>query len=265
MSKIITVANQKGGVGKTTATMNIGAVFAKTHRVLLIDSDPQANLTSYAGITPGEAPFDAIRTLDEIYTAKRPLDKYILREFIAPTKQPNLDILCADKNLAGIEHYLLSRENRETILSRTLQAIDLLYDYILIDTPPSTNTLTLNALVASNYVLVPMQPEFFSLEGIVKIRQTITMVQEKWNPQLKLLGILPTHVVSRRKLTSEVLETLRTEMPEAFIENHISDSTLVAESSGHGRSILDYSPKSKSAQEFAAVAADLMNRIERNA
>jgi len=262
MAKIITVANQKGGVGKTTTTMNLGAALGRAgKRVLLIDGDPQANLTSYLGVTPGEPPFERLHTLDEVYLAKRPLDREGRETFIART-EAGVDLVASDRALSGVEYYLFTRPDREAVLSRFLEPIAHDYDYIFLDTPPSLNLLTLNALCASDHVLIPVQPEFFSLEGIVKIRETVADVRTRWNPKLSIIGVLPTQVSYRRKLTQEVLGALKAELGEFLLDTPIHDNAAVAESSGHAQSVIDYDRSSRGAQDYAAAAKALLERLE---
>jgi chromosome partitioning protein len=259
---ILTVANQKGGVGKTTTTMNIGIALARAgRRVLLIDGDPQANLTSYLGVTPGAGDWTQLHTLDEVYLSKRPLDAASLDRFFARTKA-GVDLLAADTALSGVEYYLFSRSDRERVLANFLTLAEGRYDYVLIDTPPSLSLLTLNALAASRGVLVPVQPEFFSLEGIVKIRQAISDIRARFNPELEILGVLATQVARRRKLTDEVLEILRGEVGPLLFEAMIHENAAVAESSGHGQSILDYDRSSLGARDYVAAALELIGRCE---
>ena len=257
MKKIITIANQKGGVGKTTTCMNLGAALAKLgQRVLLIDSDPQANLTSYLGITP-------VRTLDEIYLSKRPvvLTTGVANDFISKTES-GVDLIASDKALSGVEYYLFTRSDREQVLATFLQSVQSRYDTILIDTPPSLNLLTLNALCASDGVLIPVQAEFFSLEGVVKIRDEIRNINARWNPKLSVVGVLPTQITFRRKLTQEVLDTLHVELGSLMFKSVIHDNTAVTESSGHGKSVHDYDRRSRGAKDYMEAAIELASRCQ---
>lgn len=260
MGKILTIANQKGGVGKTTTVMNFGVALAKEYRVLLIDSDPQANLTSYLGVTPYESPYESVHTLDELYLSKRPLNPRPESAMVVSTPA-GPDLIPADSGLTGIEYYLFSRSDKETVLAQFLTEAKEFYDYILIDTPPNLNLLTLNALTSSDYVVVPVQPEFFSLEGIVKIREAVGNIAERWNPRLKILGVLPTQVNLRRKLTQEALKTLRKEMTNALFESFIHDNAAVAESSGHAQSVIEYQRSSRGAQDYLSATREMIHRI----
>jgi chromosome partitioning protein len=263
-AKIITVANQKGGVGKTTTTMNIGVALAKAgKKVLLVDGDPQANLTSYLGVRPGEPPYESLHTLDEVYLAKRPLDAEGRSHCIAKTES-GVDLIACDKALSGVEYYLFSRQDRELVLARFFEGLRGSYDFIFLDTPPSLNLLTLNSLCASDHVLIPVQPEFFSLEGIVKIRESVENVKARWNSKLDIIGVLPTQVSLRRKLTLEVIETLRSELGPVLFETSIHDNSAVAESSGHARSVIDYDRSSRGAQDYLAAAQELIKRCGGN-
>jgi chromosome partitioning protein len=254
MGKIITVANQKGGVGKTTTVMNLGSALARSgQRVLLVDSDPQANLTSYLGVSPR-------RTLDELYLLKKTPTPETIRDFVHAVSD-RLSVIPGDRALSGVEYYLFSRSERESLLASFLAPLREEFDTILIDTPPSVNLITLNALVACDGVIVPVQPEFFSLEGIVKIRETIADVRARWNPQVSILGIVVTQVNSRRKLTSEVLRALETEFEDILFASHIHENTAVAESAGHSRSVLDYAPNSIGAQDYLALSREVLSRL----
>jgi chromosome partitioning protein len=255
MANIISMANQKGGVGKTTTTFNLGSALASLgHKVLLIDNDPQCNLTSYAG-----AGDEIIQTsIDDFYVTKRkPLG---LDEVINLEKK--LWILPAEVELVGAEHHLALRSDKEYVLKKALKEVAEYFDFIIIDNPPALNLLTVNGLVASAGVLVPVQLEFFSLEGVVFLRKTIQRLQDK-NPGLRLLGIIPNMFDDRRKLNWEVFEALKKEFGDTLFNTKIHDSVKIAESSGHGKSILNYAPQSRSTKEFIELAGEVAGHYEK--
>ena len=267
--QVIAIANQKGGVGKTTTVMNLGVALKEMgHRVLLIDGDPQANLTSYLGVeSPG-------RTLEEVFLSKKkPIGEgesltetelARLKEGWVQSTPSGVDLLASDRALSGVEFYLFSRADKEQVLNRFLRPLHAAYDYILIDTPPSLNLLTINALVAARWVVVPVQPEFFSLEGVVKIRQTIQEVRERWNPELEIAGVLGTQVAQRRRLTQEIWEALAQELGPLLFEALIHDNAAVTESSGHAQSVIEYQRASRGAQDYLEAAAELTRRLAKH-
>ena len=257
----LTVSNQKGGVGKTTTTLNLAAALVETDkRVLVVDSDPQANLSSYLGVVDGDYNSQKIPTLDEFYLAKCPP---AAKDWITKTEE-GIDLIASDRGLAGVEYYLFSRADRELLLMKFLEPLRAQYDFILIDTPPSLNLLTLNALVASDRVIIPIQAEFFSLEGIVKLRKILDDVRERWNPGLQILGILPSQITMRRKLTSQVIELVEAEFSGLVLKTSIRDSVALAEAPGHARSVLKYERAGGNASEdFRALAKEIMERAAR--
>lgn len=256
--KTIAITNQKGGVGKTTSAMNLAAAIARGgSRVLLVDSDPQANLTSYCAV-------QAKHTLDELYVSKFDFTREQARAFCTPVSSVSgaLDLIAGHGTLSNVEHYLIQKPDREHVLRRFLDILRNDYDLVLIDTPPAVNLLTLNALTAADYALVPVQAEFFGLEGIVKIREALHTVQQRWNPTLKLIGVLPTQITARRKLTTEVLSALQQELGSIVFSSHIRENAAVAESSSFGKSVIDYQAKSLGSIDYQAAARELLKRVE---
>ncbi|MCC6277248.1 MAG: ParA family protein [Oligoflexia bacterium] len=251
---IISLANQKGGVGKTTSAFNLASALSKLgQKTLLIDNDPQGNLTSYA------APQTSLGlTIDEVYLSRRghSLDYSALQPL-----SDTLHLLPADNMLAGVEYYLVSRPDKESILSQALVPLLERFDYVVIDNPPALGLLTINGLMASDYVLIPVQLEYFSLEGIVLLSKTLETMIER-NPKLKILGILPNMFDDRRKLNLEVLGILENQFGDKVLKSKIHNSVKISESSGHGKSIFSYSPNSRASQEFMSLAKEVMGHVQ---
>ncbi len=254
MTHVIAVANQKGGVGKTTLAFNLGVALENLgHRVLLVDNDPQGNLTSYGG---REIPDDQLTT-DEVYLSKS-IPSVRADQLFCLTSR--LALLPSDQMLSGVEYYLMSRPQRDQVLRTQLEPILGGFDFVLIDNPPSLNLLTINGLMAAEKILVPVQPEYFSLEGISQLQTTLDDLK-RWKPSLDYLGFVANIFDNRRKLNSDVLNTLSQSYPNRLFDTRIHDSVKVTESSGFGRSVLDYSPRSRSAQEFRDLAGEVVKRL----
>lgn len=253
LAKVIALANQKGGVGKTTATLNIAESFARAGaRVLLIDNDTQGNLTQYA---TGDGMSSASLTIDEVYLGKNAPRFEDIQKL-----SENLFLIGASPELAGVEYYLISRAGRESILRVKLESLKLEFDYIFIDNPPSLNLLTINGLVSSDFVLVPVQPEFFSLEGIRQIKATVEDLK-RWHSDVRLGGIFLNMFDDRRRLNAEVRDLLIETFGDLVFQTVVHDSVKIPESAGHAKSVMAYSPSSRSSSEFQKLADELKGRF----
>ena len=252
MSKIISLANQKGGVGKTTTSINLAAALAKSgQQVLLIDADPQANTSSGLGVE--------IRELD--YTIYECLVNGVdPHSAIVKTSTKNLSMIPSHIDLVGAEIEMLNMEHREQLLKKVLEQVRDEFDYILIDCSPSLGLITVNALTASDSVIIPVQCEFFALEGIAKLLNTIKIIKSKLNPALKIEGFLLTMFDNRLRLSNQVYEEVKRHFGDLVFNTVIARNVRLSEAPSHGVSVIEYDPSSRGAKQYTALAKELINR-----
>lgn len=250
MGKIIAVTNQKGGVGKTTSTVNLGASLASLgNRVLLVDIDPQGNATSGVGVNKGD--------LDEcVYNVL--VEDAEATAVCVPTEVENLSIIPATIQLAGAEIELVPTMSREVKLKRALHEVKDDYDYILIDCPPSLGLLTINALTASDSVLIPVQCEYYALEGLSQLLNTIRLVQKHLNKELMIEGVLLTMLDARTNLGIQVIEEVKMYFGDKVYNAVIPRNVRLGEAPSHGKPITVYDPKSKGAEVYLELAKEVM-------
>lgn len=251
MSKVIAVANQKGGVGKTTTGINLAASLAKARRrVMLIDIDPQGNATVGSGADKDELE----KTIYDVLISRIPLNEACIKT------EGGFDLVPANGNLAGAQVELIDEIGRELRLRLALNPIRDEYDYVLIDCPPSLNLLTLNALVAADAIIIPMQCEYFALEGLTALIDTIRKIRETLNPRLRIEGLLRTMFDGRNTLANEVSAQLQEHFGDKVYRTVIPRNVRLAEAPSHGRTVLDYDLGSKGAQAYVDLAGEILQR-----
>jgi chromosome partitioning protein len=251
MSKVISVANQKGGVGKTTTAINLAASLAALEfKVLLVDTDPQANATSGLG-------FDPRNTRAGIYEAMVQDDTDPKRTILT-TSFPNLDLIPSNIDLVGAEIEMINLPNREKKIRKVLTAIKDAYDFVVIDCSPSLGLITVNALTASDSVIVPVQCEYFALEGLGKLLNTIKIVQQRLNPDLEIEGILLTMYDSRLRLSNQVVEEVRAHFQDICFDTIISRNTRLSEAPSFGLPALMFDAASKGSVNYMNLAREIL-------
>jgi len=252
MAKTIAVANQKGGVGKTTTAVNLAAIIATSgFRVLLVDADPQGNATSGVGIQRGSFR----RNLYHSLVLDEPLGGLII-----PTEVASLFVVPANRDLAGAEIELVEIEHRESRLRQALAAVEADFDYLIIDCPPSLSLLTLNALTAAKSLLVPIQCEYYALEGVTELFDTLARIRRLHNPSLTIEGLLLTMYDERTNLSSAVAADLRDFYGQQVFQTVIPRNVRLAEAPSYGKPIIAYDPHSKGAEAYSQLAREIISR-----
>lgn len=252
MGRIIAVANQKGGVGKTTTSINLSACLAeKGKRVLTVDVDPQGNTSSGLGVDKN----NISNTIYQLMIGQSTID-----ECIIPNVFDNLSLLPSNVNLAGAEIELIGIDEKEYILKKEIEKVRENYDYIIIDCPPSLNTLTVNAMTTADTVLVPIQCEYYALEGLSQLIHTINLVKERLNPTLEIEGVVFTMYDSRTNLSLQVVENVKSNLKQNIYKSIIPRNVRLAESPSHGLPINIYEPKSAGAEGYRILADEVIER-----
>lgn len=254
MGKIIAIANQKGGVGKTTTAINLGGCLGVLeYKTLIVDADPQANATSGTGFDP-----KSVNNIYDCLVNERPVEEAILA-----TNNPNLFILPSHVDLVGAELEMINMPNREYLLRTALEKIKDNYDFILIDCSPSLGLITVNALVAADSVMIPVQCEYFALEGLSKLLNTIKIVQGRLNAELEIEGLILTMYDTRLRLANQVVDEVKTHFQELVFDTVIHRNTTLSEASSHGNTVVMHDATSKGAINYLNFARELLQKNDR--
>ncbi len=252
MGRVIVVANQKGGVGKTTTTINLGAAIAeKGRKVLVVDMDPQGNTTSGYGIEKDQLECTIYEVL---------LGEISAEDALIPDVLKNLSVIPSNINLSGAEIELIDIEGKEFLLKNSLEFLKLRYDFILIDCPPSLNMLTINSFCAGDTVLVPIQCEYYALEGLTQLIHTINLVKERLNPELEIEGIVFTMYDARTNLSLQVVDNVKANLDQKIYNTIIPRNVRLAEAPSYGLPITEYDTKSAGAEAYRQLAKEVIKR-----
>lgn len=251
MGRVIAIANQKGGVGKSTTTINLGSCLAEMDKeVLVIDIDPQGNTTSGVGVDKNKSE----NTLYELMLGKK-----TIQECILPNIQQNLALIPSNMNLAGAEIELIGVDNKEYILKNAVEEVKNNFDFIIMDCPPSLSMLTINAMSAADSVIVPIQCEYYALEGLSQLVHTIQLVQDRLNPKLEMEGVVFTMYDARTNLSLEVVENVKDNLKQNIYKTIIPRNVRLAEAPSHGMPINLYDKKSAGAESYRRLAEEVVN------
>ncbi len=258
--KIIAIMNQKGGVGKTTTTVNFAAGLAKNGKhVLLVDADLQANATTALGLQVHQKNNISCDLFAVLTSQCDPQQAILERMIVSKRKQFVLHVIPATIALSGFDQVVRALPNKQLLLKQMLTNLDATYDYVLIDCPPSLGLMTINSLIAADEVIIPVQPEFFALQGISQLLDTVTVLQKSLNPKLKIAGVLCTRF-NRRKIHSEVLSCLQDRFEKELFATKIHENIALAEAPSFGKTIFEYSPQSNGSYDFESLVTEFINK-----